>query len=111
MNHASMEPIESAGASEATLKSYGIGFILSIILTAIPFAFVMYGGMSHTAIIVAIFAAAVVQILVHLHYFLHLDTSSKARWNVNAILFTALIMVLIVGGTLWIMVHLHYRMI
>jgi len=28
-------------------------------------------------------AAAVMQILVHLHYFLHLDASSAMRWNVR----------------------------
>jgi cytochrome o ubiquinol oxidase operon protein cyoD len=47
---------------------------------------------------------------VHLHYFLHLDTSSTARWNVLAIIFTLIIMVLFVGGTLWIMYNLNYRM-
>jgi len=109
MNHASLEPIESAGAGESTLKAYAIGFTLSIILTAIPFALVMYGGWSHTAIVVAVVSAAVLQIFAHLHYFLHLDASSKARWNVLALLFSVLIMFLIIGGTLWIMYHLHYR--
>ena len=110
MNHASMEPMESAGAGEATLKSYAIGFILSIVLTALPFGLVMYGTLSSTSLVIAIFSAAVVQMGVHLHYFLHLNASSKARWNVLALLFALLIMVLIVGGTLWIMYHLHYRM-
>jgi cytochrome o ubiquinol oxidase operon protein cyoD len=45
-----------------------------------------------------------------LHYFLHLDTSSAARWNVLALIFTFLIMILFVGGTLWIMSNLNYRM-
>ena len=60
--------------------------------------------------IVAIFAAGLVQILVHLHYFLHLDVSSAARWNVVALIFTILILTLFVGGTLWIMWTLNYRM-
>jgi cytochrome o ubiquinol oxidase operon protein cyoD len=60
--------------------------------------------------LVAIFAAGLVQILVHLHYFLHLDTSSAAGWNVVALLFTLLILTLFVGGTLWIMWTLNYRM-
>jgi cytochrome o ubiquinol oxidase operon protein cyoD len=110
MNHASMEPIESAGAGEGTLKSYAIGFVLSVVLTAIPFGLVLYGALSSTPLVIAIFSAAVAQIGVHLYYFLHLNTSSKAQWNLLALLFTILIMVLIVGGTLWIMYHLHYRM-
>jgi cytochrome o ubiquinol oxidase subunit IV len=51
-----------------------------------------------------------VQILVHLHFFLHLDGSSAARWNVTALVFTILILALYVGGTLWIMFNLNSRM-
>ena len=102
--------IDSTGASRGSLKSYATGFILSIVLTAIPFALVMSGALSRSAVLVGIFGAAIVQILVHLHYFLHLDTSSAARWNVLALVFTVLIMILFVGGTLWIMYHLNHRM-
>jgi cytochrome o ubiquinol oxidase operon protein cyoD len=107
MNSAS---IDSTGASRGSLRSYLTGFVLSLILTAIPFALVMNGTLSPTAILAGIGGAGIVQILVHLHYFLHLDTSSAMRWNVVAIIFTLLIMALFVGGTLWIMYTLHYRM-
>ncbi len=106
----SQVPIDSTGASRGRLKSYLTGFRLSLILTAIPFALVMSGTWSAPAALAGIFSAGLVQILVHLHYFLHLDTSSSARWNVVAIIFTFLIMVLFVGGTLWIMWTLNYRM-
>jgi cytochrome o ubiquinol oxidase subunit IV len=102
--------IDSAGASTGSFKSYLTGFVLSLILTAIPFALVMSGTLSSSAILAGIFSAGIVQILVHLHYFLHLDTSSEERWNVLAMIFTLLIMVLFVGGTLWIMFNLNYRM-
>jgi cytochrome o ubiquinol oxidase operon protein cyoD len=55
-------------------------------------------------------SAGIVQILVHLHYFLHLDLSSEKRWNVLSLLFTFLIMTIFVGGTLWDMYTLNYRM-
>ena len=103
-------PIDSIGASRGSLKSYLTGFVLSLILTAIPFALVMSGTLSSSAILAGIFGAGIVQILVHLHYFLHLDTSSAARWNVVAMMFTLLIMALFVGGTIWIMSSLNYRM-
>ena len=106
----SQAPIDSIGVSRGSLKSYLTGFALSLILTAIPFALVMSGTWSSAAALAGIFTAGVVQILVHLHYFLHLDTSSTARWNVVALIFTLLIMVLFVGGTLWIMSSLNYRM-
>jgi cytochrome o ubiquinol oxidase subunit IV len=108
----SQESIDAtvSDAAEGSLKSYGAGFILSLILTAIPFALVMSGAWSSSVTLAGIFGAGVVQILVHLHYFLHLDTSSEARWNVPAMIFTVLIMILFVGGTIWIMSSLNYRM-
>jgi cytochrome o ubiquinol oxidase subunit IV len=102
--------IDGTGASRGSLKSYLTGFVLSLILTAIPFALVMSGTWSSSVILAGIFSAGIVQILVHLHYFLHLDTSSAAGWNMLAIIFTLLIMVLFVGGSIWIMNDLHYRM-
>ena len=102
--------IDSAGAGRGSLKSYLTGFILSLILTAIPFALVMKGAWSVSATLAVILIAGVAQILAHLHYFLHLDTSSAERWNVLALIFTILIMILFVGGSLWIMYDLNYRM-
>ena len=106
----SQAPIDSTGMSRGTLTSYLTGFVLALILTAIPFGFVMSGAFSPAATIFAIFGAGALQIVVHLHYFLHLDTSSAARWNVLALMFTLLILTLFVGGSLWIMWTLNYRM-
>ena len=106
----SQAPIDSIGVSRGSLRTYLTGFVLSLILTAIPFALVMSGTWSPAAILAGICSAGIVQILVHLHYFLHLDTSSAARWNVLALMFTLLILTLFVGGSLWIMWTLNYRM-
>ncbi|MFZ0050485.1 MAG: cytochrome o ubiquinol oxidase subunit IV [Desulfobaccales bacterium] len=106
----SQAPIDSTGVSRGSLKSYLTGFVLSLILTAIPFALVMNSTLPSSATLAGIFSAGIVQILVHLHYFLHLDTSSAARWNLLAMMFTLLILALFVGGTLWIMFNLNYRM-
>lgn len=102
--------IDSAGASRGSVKSYAAGFVLSIVLTVISFALVMTGALPKPAVLIGILGAAIVQILVHLHYFLHLDASSEARWNLMALLFTALIMALFVGGSIWIMYSLYDRM-
>ena len=107
MNHAQ---IDSTGASRGSFRSYATGFILSIVLTAIAFALVMSGALSRSAALLGLVGAALVQILGHLHYFLHLDTSSAARWNILALVFTLWIMTLFVGGTIWIMYNLNYRM-
>ncbi len=100
----------TTGAAAGSLKSYLTGFILSVILTTLAFGAVMSEALSHGATVVTIFTAAVLQILVHLHYFLHLNSSSEARWNVLAMVFTVLIMALFVGGSIWIMHNLNIRM-
>ena len=103
-------PVNSTGVGRGSLKSYLTGFILSLIWTAIPFSLEMSGAWPPQAALAGIFIAGALQILVHLHYFLHLNSSSAARWNVAALVFTILIMILFVGGTLWIMYTLNYRM-
>jgi cytochrome o ubiquinol oxidase operon protein cyoD len=102
--------VDSAGASRGSFRSYATGFILAIILTLLAFALVMSGALSRSATLIGIFGAAIIQILVHLHYFLHLGRSSAASWNVLALLFTLLVMSLFIVGTLWIMHNLDYRM-
>jgi len=93
-----------------TVKTYATGFSLSLLLTAIPFALVMAGAMSHGALVFAILACAVVQIIVQLRYFLHLDRSEAMYWNLMSLLFTFFIIFLFVGGSIWIMYSMHDRM-
>jgi cytochrome o ubiquinol oxidase subunit IV len=54
--------------------------------------------------------AAVLQILVHLHFFLHINFTTTPKENLMAIAFTAVLIFLMVGGSLWIMIDLHHRM-
>ncbi len=80
-------------------------------LTAFAFALVWKGGgLPRSTVLASIWGAALLQILVQLHYFLHLDRSSAARWNVTALVFTLMVLLLFVGGTLWIMADLNARM-
>jgi cytochrome o ubiquinol oxidase operon protein cyoD len=95
-----------AGESHASAKSYLIGFVLSVILTAIPFGLVMdetHHGLSTDTVLAAILVFAVVQVFVHVVYFLHMDRSAEQRWNVVAFAFTILILAIVVAGSVWIM--------
>ena len=95
-----------AGESHASVKSYMIGFVLSVILTAIPFGLVMdttHHGFSAETVLAAILAFAIVQVFVHIVYFLHMDRSAEQRWNVLAFSFTILILAIVVAGSVWIM--------
>lgn len=104
-------PLQDAGAATGSYRSYATGLVMAIILTAVSFALIAKGrGWPPWALYCSLSGAAILQILVHLHYFLHLDRSSAARWNVMALLLTVLIMILFVGGTLWIMYDLNARM-
>jgi cytochrome o ubiquinol oxidase operon protein cyoD len=95
-----------AGESHASVKSYLVGFVLSIILTAIPFGLVMdsgHYGLTAETVLGSILLLAVVQVFVHIVYFLHMDRSAEQRWNVLAFSFTILILVIVVAGSVWIM--------
>lgn len=100
---------DTQGGSEATLTSYSIGFFLALVLTVIPFAVVGFGLLPRTGALITVGVAAVIQILVHLYFFLHLDVAREHRANTMTGLFTAIIMVILVGGTMWLFYSLHYR--
>ena len=98
---------DSHDASHGSVKSYAIGFILSVILTLIPFGLVMYPTLPKSITLMIVLAFAVIQVLVHLVYFLHLDRSEAQRENVIAFVFAGLVIVLLVGLSLWIMFSIH----
>jgi cytochrome o ubiquinol oxidase operon protein cyoD len=98
-------------AGHGTLKSYMTGFALSIILTAIPFWLVM-AGVFESPVVTAglVMALAAVQIVVHMIYFLHMNTKSENGWTVMALIFTIVIVVIALSGSLWVMYHLNHNM-
>ena len=94
-----------------SLRSYLIGFGLSVILTAIPFWLVMadvFANKQLTGVIITAFAA--VQIVVHMIYFLHMNTRSEAGWTMMALIFTVIMVVIALSGSLWVMYHLNTNM-
>jgi cytochrome o ubiquinol oxidase operon protein cyoD len=94
-----------------SFRDYLIGFGLSVVLTAIPFWIVMdnvFRDPKVAAIVLLLFA--VVQIVVHMVYFLHMNTKSEGGWTVLALIFTAILVVIALTGSLWIMHHLDTNM-
>lgn len=99
------------GHAPVTLKGYLTGFVLSVILTAIPFWLVMGNVFaSPVATTIAILAFAVVQIVVHMVFFLHLNAKSEGGWNMLALIFTLILVVITLVGSLWVMHHLNLNM-
>jgi len=99
------------GHSHGTFKSYVTGFVLAVILTAIPFWLVMgkvFSDSSVTAMVILGFAA--VQIVVHMVYFLHMNAKSEGGWTMLALIFTVVLVVITLSGSLWVMYHLNHNM-
>lgn len=99
------------GASHSTLKGYMMGFFLAVVLTAIPFWLVMGKVIPNSqtlAVVILTFAA--IQIVVHMIYFLHMDTKSQGGWNMLALIFTLVLVVITLTGSIWVMFHLNSNM-
>ena len=94
-----------------SLKSYVTGFVLSAILTAIPFWLVMTGTIADPGVTAAlVILSAVLQILVHTFCFLHVNTQAESGWTMLAYIFTAVILLITIAGSLWIFYHLNSNM-
>lgn len=111
MNHHEIEATDiEFGSDHGTVKSYIVGFIISLILTIIPFFLVAKHTFSDIQLYVTIGLFALAQLIVQLVFFLHLSPKSHARWNLNVFIFTFLVVMILVLGTLWIMFNLDYFM-
>ena len=97
--------------AHGTRRSYLTGFALSAVLTAVPFWLVITGALHDnqlTALVVMAFAF--VQVIVHMIYFLHLNTRSEGGWNMMALIFTIVLVAITLIGSLWVMYHMNVNM-
>lgn len=95
----------------SSLRDYVIGFVLSIVLTAIPFWLIMSKTIvDRNLAIVVLGAFAVVQILVHMVYFLHMNGKIEGGWTLLSTIFTVVFVAIAIAGTLWVMFHMNNQM-
>lgn len=94
----------------AELRSYAIGFMLSIALTILPFYLVVSDVATGNLRIGLLLACALAQLVVQLRFFIHLGHDEKPHWNRLVLLFAALVVFIVVVGSLWIMNNLNYHM-
>jgi cytochrome o ubiquinol oxidase operon protein cyoD len=100
-----------AQAQAGSLRDYVTGFALAVVFTAIPFWLVMHHTFSRpavTAAIILVFAA--VQMVIHMVYFLHMNSRSEGGWTLLALLFTVMLVIIALSGSLWVMYHLNENM-
>jgi cytochrome o ubiquinol oxidase subunit IV len=95
-----------------SLRGYLVGFFLSVVLTAIPFWLVMTGAAgSGTITAIDIMALAVLQIIVHVFYFLHINAKAENGWMMMAFIFTVVMVLIVLSGSLWVMYNLNANMV
>lgn len=105
-NHSSpFHPTEEIGS----LKSYIIGFALSILLTLIAYFLVVEHVLTYLTLIFTIVGLATVQTVVQLVFFLHLGQEPKPHMNSLIFSVMGVVILILVIGSLWIMFDLDNR--
>ncbi|GGD00345.1 cytochrome o ubiquinol oxidase subunit IV [Undibacterium terreum] len=98
------------GGGHGTWHGYLIGYLSAAFLTTAAFILAINDWMTPASILAAVSVLAVAQMLVHLIFFLHINTAPEQRTNILAFAATLLIIFIVVVGSLWIMSHLHHNM-
>jgi cytochrome o ubiquinol oxidase operon protein cyoD len=89
-------------AARRSLIQYFAGFAFCILLTLLAYALVVKFALPGTYTILVIAGLAIIQLLVHLLFFLRVGRKLKPHWNLLVFGF-ALIVVIWVVGSLWVM--------
>lgn len=92
------------------IKSYFIGFILSLIFTLIPYYLVQSQKGSGNVLLLAILGLAVIQLIIQVFYFLHLGRGPKPHWELYFFISTIGLILIVVGASLVIINNLHSNM-
>ena len=86
-----------------TVGGYVTGFVLAVVLTAIPFWLVMGKVFaSSTVTIFVILGLAMVQIYVHMRFFLHMTSKAEGGWSWMSLIFTLVLLTIMLSGSVWI---------
>lgn len=97
---------ENPGGS---VRTYVIGFSLSLVLTLGAYLLTVHGTLSGWALVYILAALAVTQLAVQLLFFLHVGRESRPRWNLTVMSFALMVVAIVVFGSLWIMSNIQYN--
>jgi cytochrome o ubiquinol oxidase subunit IV len=95
-----------------SLQSYLIGFGMAWLLTLAAFGLVWVPPTAMTPVSTeaGICVLAIAQMLVHIIFFMHINTSPESGTNITALILAIVIVALVVVGSMWIMGHLSDHM-
>ena len=92
------------------LRSYLLGALFAAVLTGAAFALIEWPVLPGHGVDLALGALALLQIVAHLRFFLHIDPPRQKVDDLHLLLFSALILTMMAGGTIWILGDLASRM-
>ncbi len=93
-----------------SIRSYVIGFILSLVLTVIPYYMVTREVSAGAVLLLIILGIAIVQMFIQLFFFLHLGRGPKPLYNIIFSAGTGGLIVMVIGASLLIMDNLYRNM-
>ncbi|QGZ63952.1 cytochrome o ubiquinol oxidase subunit IV [Paraburkholderia acidisoli] len=99
----------SHSEAHGSLGSYVAGFVLSVLLTAGAFGVVLHGSLGESTGMIALAVLAFVQVVVHLVFFLHLNSPGQG-WNKLSLAYTVLAAAFLIFGTIWVMHNVGMNM-
>ena len=83
------------------------GFVLSIILTLLALWVALYSGFSLTALYAVVIIFAVLQAVLQLLMFMHVNEGGSGKIQSGTMLYAAFIAVVVVAGSVWVMASHH----
>lgn len=96
-----------------SLSSRIIGYLASLVLTAVALlmiAFPSFFHMTNQWAVISIFWLALLQSVVQSIFFLNILSEKGPRWNLVVFASTLSIILIIIVFSIWIMNHLNYNM-
>jgi cytochrome o ubiquinol oxidase operon protein cyoD len=99
---------EAGNGLAARFRSYLIGLVLAVGLTAASFWATQTDLIYAPGLPAALVTLAIAQMGIHLVFFLHITTAPDNTNNVLALGFGVLIVCFVVFGSLWIMGHFNH---
>jgi len=103
-------PENTQHTEHGTTASYIVGFVLSLIFTAIPYYMVVNKTVTGRALVATLLGFAIWQMLIQIFFFLHLGRGPKPFYNVVFFVSTVGIIVMVTVGSIFIINHLQANM-
>ncbi len=100
----------NADPHKSEVKTYLLGFFLSVVLTLAAYFLVVTHVLVGRVLSVVLLGLGVTQALIQLFCFLHLGRERKPRWNLLTFLFMLVVLLVLVIGSMFIMYSLNYRL-